>query len=901
MIVIRIFRTFNVASAAMECTDNVETVTVSTVTLSVPIETHFGINTQSLQPNDLSTYKLQSEDVAEDEISAHLQGEEGGEATHQTVTFIDNAVGITIDAPSIANSVAVVDNTNDLSLGNFLSRPTLIDTFSWSTSDLNGVKNTITPWSLFLNDTLIKKKIDNYAFLRARLHVKVLVNGTPFQYGALRTCYSPLLGLVSDKIRTNLVSTQPLLIPYSQQPGFFIQPQANAGGEIILPFFYHKNWLNITSLTDVQQMGTLNYVIYSPLKVAVTGGTSTVTVRTYAWMTDVQLMASTSSLSLQGKDEYGKGIVSAPATAVSAVANMLSKVPIIGPFARATEIGANAVASIATLFGYTNVPVISDVCAYHPMNAPMLASSHIGTPVQKLTLDPKQELSIDPSPHGLGSEDELSMAYLIRKESLFATTSWSTADTAGFQLFNVRINPNLTGNITLNNASAVAVGKRVYDIPLSYVGRLFKHWRGDIIIRIKIVATKFHKGRLKISYDPVADISAIDVSENAVYTQILDIGETDDIEIVIPYHQATAWLRNNQSISDNFTQGNSLAPRAGVDNGLLTIRVLNVLSAPTSGTVDMLFFARGGDNFEYANPNGHIGPDGTNVVPSFFALQGQDTVDLTPTKFIMGNTTMARPERYAQNFGECVGSLRNILHRSTVLETTSIDAVTAASTTTIVKAYKRMPNVPGYQPGTYPLQATKIIAASGNANYCFNTMGHVPYIAGMFMGYRGSVNYHITPSFELQGPLADVRIVRSTNSNSFTQNMRYYTAFTSVLNSASASARANNLNRTNGIDDGLSGIGITAVQTNNTLSFNFPDYNHFNFSLVDPALYANGSTKDGTDEQAAILKILFKSVAATPVDGATIQTEMAAGPDFTALFFLCCPTLDFSTNGPTPV
>jgi hypothetical protein len=148
-------------------------------------------------------------------------------------------------------------------------------------------------------------------------------------------------------------------------------------------------------------------------------------------------------------------------------------VPIIGRFARATEIGASAISKVATLFGYTNVPVVDNVHGYQPMNGPMLASAHIGTPVQKLALDPKQELSIDPSPHGIGSADELSLSYLKTKESYFAATSWSTSDADGTQLWNMRVNPFQATSIDINDSLSASVGRQTYHVPLSYVGSLF--------------------------------------------------------------------------------------------------------------------------------------------------------------------------------------------------------------------------------------------------------------------------------------------------------------------------------------------------------------------------------------------------------------------------------------------
>lgn len=848
-------------------------------------------------------FVLQSESLEEAEniVSTDAIGEQ--ELNSQTVTFHDNAAGAIVDMPSSDNNVAKVDNTDDLGLGSFLARPTLIDTTTWSTSDIVGVKTTVKPWYLFLNNTAIKKKIDNYAFMRGHLHIKVLINGTPFQYGALRTVYQPLLGFVADKVRTNPTTNLPLSTPYSQMPGFYVYPQANAGGELCCRFFLHKNWLDITSATEVQNMGTLLHFIYSPLQVAVSGGTNSVTIRTYAWMTDVELMGSTSKLSLQA-DEYGTGSVSAPASALAALASRLSSVPKIGKFARATEIGANAMSGIATLFGYTNVPVIADVHGFHPMNAPMLASAHIGTPVQKLTLDPKQELSIDPSPHGIGSADELSLAYIKNKESFFASTSWSTTDTSNTQIFNARINPGLYDWVALNNSVAAPVGKRVYHTPLSYTAAMFKHWRGDIVIRIKIVCTKFHKGRLKISYDPRNDISVTNPEENTVYTEILDIGEKDDIELTIPYHQDLAWLTYDQTIQDNWTPGNSLAPRTGIDNGILSIRVLNTLTAPASGSINILFYVKGGHNFEYANPAGHIGNDGSNEIPSFFALQAEDITDVVPSSVVMGRPSAPLPERYGLNYGECIGSLRNILHRSVVFETTPVPAAATGLFNIIRKTYKRMPYTPGYDTNFTPTTANKIIAASGTSGFVFNTMPHLAYISGMFLGYRGSVTYTVTPSSDVYGFLDDVRVIRSTDSNAAPAISRFINYVVNSGFAPTTSAKAALLNRGNAIRDGLGGMAITTTKTNGSVVFNIPDYNNFNFSLVDPNFYLTGSSVDGTNIQNAILQFILKravAVDATNPDlstSMTIQSEVAAGPDYTCLHFLCCPTLDYWDASP---
>ena len=127
-----------------------------------------------------------------------------------------------------------------------------------------------------LGNTAIKKKLDNFAFLRGKLHIKVVINATPFQYGCMRVVYTPLAGLLTNKISG---SVEGQLIPQSQLPGFYIWPAQNAGGEMELPFLYHKNWLDITSATDVDAFGTLDYIVYALLRVAISGGGTSITVR----------------------------------------------------------------------------------------------------------------------------------------------------------------------------------------------------------------------------------------------------------------------------------------------------------------------------------------------------------------------------------------------------------------------------------------------------------------------------------------------------------------------------------------------------------------------------------------------------------------------------------------------
>lgn len=858
---------------------NVETVTKSTVPVSAP-------SSAWIQSNK-TRFSLQSEDLPQ-------------QMTETTATFEETSPG---DLYFISNGdpeIAQVDGTPDLNLGGFLSRPVVIDTFTWSTADNVGVTRTIQPWQLYLNSSVVKNKINNFAFMRAKMHVKVVINATPFQYGLMRVCYSPLLGVVADKVRTNTSSDNPLRVPYSQQPGFYIEPSKNVGGEMELPFFYHKNWLDLTSNTDVANFGTLKFVTFAPFATALATAPNSITVRVVAWLGDVHLMGATAKLALQSEDEYGNGPISKPATAVANLASMLTQVPVIGRFARATEIGASALSKVAAIFGFTNPPNIENVSPFYQMSAPQLATAEISVPYQKLSLDPKTELSIDPAPFGLPSVDELSINHLKKKESFFGSSVWSTSDTAGTQIFNCRISPVLRDVINLLDGSSVLKGLRHYDTPLSYMGNMFAHWRGTIKVRLKVVCTKYHKGRLKISWDPIADISSVDPGLNEAYTYILDLGESDEVTIEVPYHQALGWLRTHDNpTAENWSLGTALAPNAQVHNGLLAVRVFNTLEAPSVTTVSLLAYVSAGDDFEFSNPKGNINAGTAGVVcptPSFFALQSEDI----SAHHCFGSKAVPSSERYGMNFGESYLSLRKLLRRAQVMDTVPLPNGAINSYNIYRKGISRIPYTPGFQPVAWPTSADKLLTA-GNGFYAFNTMHMIPYVAGMFMGMRGGINYTLTVNSPVVRP-DDIRIIRSVDTGAVTATNRVVSLITSFLGSVSLSNKVANLGVIWNQRDGLGGLAVTSTSVAPTIQFTLPDYNGYNFTLSDPNNYVEGSNKDGTDIQSVLVSIIVANTTANDEVGySTIQTDAAAGSDFTCLYFLCCPTLDHIIGDPTPV
>ncbi len=395
------------------------------------------------------------------------------------------------------DNVTLRDDTPvNASLGEFLSRPVRIASFTWNESDAVGTTNTFSPWHLFFNDARNKYKLNNFSFIQCDLKIKVLINASPFYFGAMIASYQPLPNIANGYNSITNDSGTRYFIPYSQRPHLWIYPQSNAGGEMTLPFFLNKNWLRIQHYQDFLDMGTLKFINYTALASAngVTG--QGVTVQVYAWAENVRLAGPSAGLSLavQTRDELDYK-PSKIASAVAAAAGNLKRVPIISGFATATEVGAKFVAGGARALGFTNHPVVDDVPPYKPTAMAPMSTSEISYPVEKLTLDHKNELSIDPGIVGLSGVDELSIGHLAQRESYLCTSTFSTTNAVDDILFTSTVSP------LLHDVESSGAQPKVFMTPLAWLYNMFGNWRGDIIFRFRFVASPFHKGRVRISYD----------------------------------------------------------------------------------------------------------------------------------------------------------------------------------------------------------------------------------------------------------------------------------------------------------------------------------------------------------------------------------------------------------------
>lgn len=810
--------------------------------------------------------------------SEEIVSEESHPAVLQQVTtaFADEMAGVSVGSDAPQQNFTVSDANTSAGLANFLQRPVRIDTYTWQETDPVGVTRTISPWFLFFNDPSIKYKLNNFAFVSCDLKLKVIVNASPFYYGAQRICYQPLPVFKPSTAGTGTSA----LVPYSQQPGLWIIPQNSEGGEMTLPFFFQKDYLQVQRAADFTNMGTLRFVTYAPLDSAngVTG--AGVSVQVYAWAENVVLSGPSVGVALQS-DEYGDGIVSRPASIVGKIAGSLKGIPIIGKFATATEMGARAVGGIAKLFGFTNVPVIADTVPFRPSPFPQMASPEIGYPVEKLTLDAKNELSIDTSVVGLDGKDPLAIENLACRDSFLVSTAWTTTTPVDTPLFTTNVNPFMyrtSGSVNTNN-------NQIYLTPAAMTAAMFNNWRGDMVYTFKVIASKYHKGRLRVSYDPVnASVQTTGDTGSSTYNKIIDLGEESEFEIRIPYHQVLPWLLTQATPGTAIwtTSSTPALTKSLGANGILSLKVLTLLTAPVAtAPVNILISVRCGDNIEFANPRPMSGL-------SPFVVQSDDSDDNKPrTEFVPGTDTTLDMRRYRVNFGECIKSVRPLLRRSNINEIWSSASVPSSASYQAYKFQWRYPKTYGYDPSTYNTAKGLLTPAT---TYPFNYSPMTPYawVSNCFVGQRGAIMWHLVP--DSPAPLSNLRAYRQVTGNP---------GLPQPLDFSTLSGSASSISRTMAGTAG--GCAVTNCSTVNGLSLSIPNMTNYKFQSTRPdmgtRILTNTDDDDGSNYETFLVD--FVGVQAdNPLANVRINAYFGVGTDYTPLFFLNVPVLYQLTSTP---
>jgi hypothetical protein len=563
----------------------------------------------------------------------NLQDQQSKRSENPTTTnFVvpdDLVLSAIPDDPAPISSMYFKASTDPMSMtiAKFLGKPKKIADGQFSNTDTALTFNAIhLPYDL-ISDTVYWDKLKGFLGLRATLVITLQVNAERFQQGRYMVTAVPCGGVpYNSKVEESVNLHSASLTQRTQLPRVEIDINTEKACILRLPFCSATDYHPL-QMDAVGKEHNIWYSVriypYSALE-AVTGA-QTANYTLWCHMEDVELIGQAIPVSLQANissstvkkkasnsqkeaESVGVGPISNITSKISKAANILTVIPLVGPYMTTVSWAADIIGSVASIFGFSsplNMAPVQRVSrnAFAYMNS--IDNVDQGIP---LSYSVKNEVRFLP---GLSTtqEDELSIAHFCGRSTWQQTATWSISALDDDEIASglVGLYPNLSAPHTI----PLPIVQDCYT-PAQFVGTKFAKWRGSVCFKIKMVKTEFHTGRFAICFNPVArsaDYPFITSSvQPYVHRDIVDITGLTEYEFCIPYVSEVPYLSTRPGASNN-------------SYGTWELRVVDPIVCPdtTSDTITLLIETYMSKDIEFATPKDD---DHVYVEPVPVQLQG---------------------------------------------------------------------------------------------------------------------------------------------------------------------------------------------------------------------------------------------------------------------------------------
>jgi hypothetical protein len=657
-----------------------------------------------------------------------------------------------------------------LGIADFFARPVEIATLSL-TAGADFFTN-YDVWDLFTANPSIRAKLRNYAYFSANLHLRVSISGSPFHYGRVLLSYQPFPasnGTLTRLLAANITfpTMKPLLINYlSQSDGAVTMDiKSNKPVEMEIPFISTKPMMRLFNTSalvladtspyaDMEYAGALHLATINP--VASTSSTPSVArMQIVAWATNVKLGAPTGTqIAITTEsgvvDERETGPVEKVSTKLAEISGALSRVPSIGHLALASEMLFSSVSRFAAIFGWSR-PVMID----EPMivkNQPFQNGAQtIGAETNyRLTIDPKQELTVDPSIGGC-SRDEMVIADIANRTTYLTSFNW-LENTAPMSVFWMCRNSPY-----LHTKDSGALYDFYQPTAMCYAVTPFAAWSGKIVYRFEIVASAFHRGKLAIFFEPnVAQYSLINtnMSTNKQFLAVVDIQETQVFEVCVEWGYPRQWAGVSHVYTDEYGATIS-SSNPTYCNGYIGVMPFTSLQSPDGSDIPINVYVRC-ENMRVNELTDRRFPNQRRIRTESGVVPQEDFV-CTP----LNKSVVSFDNASLYHYGEEPLSFRSMLKR--YVSTAEFNYNMAAVTVGHIEIVE--PNMPV---NVLPYGAT------ARARTTFDLFS---YLRMAFLGFRGSIRKRVHISGNEDAQIGDqVKVTRGGVAGGATPGISFIAA-----------------------------------------------------------------------------------------------------------------------------
>jgi hypothetical protein len=562
----------------------------------------------------------------------------------------------------------------------FLAKPFIMEQGYFKTTDVATTYNMYPTAMALRYNPAYREKIMAALSVKYTTVLTLQVNGNRFQQGLYKICFLPTggmpVGMIDDEQRINwITSHRANRSQISQLLAADVNISSDTSAQLRIPFM---SAFNATSFTPnpvtpiIGDPGVFFIYPYQPLKAA-TGNTAA-SYTLWIHYEDVKIFGNTAPLvgelpivaeaqsgyrrklvrknvDIIADEQKATGPISGGLRVISEASEVLMGIPLLSSYAATLSWATNAMSKAASAFGWSKPVQLDSIERRKVMYFNYLPNSDQKDDSTPMGLVSTNHIDVAPGFAGT-DDDELSIDYLKGIYGLFNIVNWTTADPTAMELFKFDLSP---GNFVYKGPGVVP--GTVNYTPVAYVGSMFEQYTGGFDIRIKIVKTEFHSGRLMFVFNPYESslsTEAYTFAETPYLTKtIMDIRETNEFTMRIPYVSILPW-RNTRMDDQSYAN----------KYGSVRIYVLDTLTAPDTVTnnIDLMMEVCGAPDLRFSVPCNL--PNYPVNVAEMQMSTGPDKLTSISSDFVGGNSNIdVTYQKEESCIGEVVTSLRQLLKR----------------------------------------------------------------------------------------------------------------------------------------------------------------------------------------------------------------------------------------------
>jgi len=472
-----------------------------------------------------------------------------------------------------SNNILVTDNIPEDEMKNNFVQPRLF-TYTF-------------PKKLLDKSEFLKNKLANIAYFRADIEITLKVQATPFSQGALWLFQTPYANQTTQSRRTLNEHLRSL----TSFPGVELNLQS-IDRSVTMHVPYTCEYQVVDPARNIE-IASVDCAVLLPLKADSAAAKATYT--TFARFVNVKLyghaptvygepqrsaILTQSGYNRQydrtiyteaGEDQAAskKGLISGVSSTIGKVAGAIGGmgIPTISAIAKPLGWVANAVAGVASMFGFSKPHNLNAVVTYS--NLPGRAYTNLEGLDNSVVLGASAENGINATTTTFDTKDEMAISYLASRPYVFNSYTWKKTDLTGKILVSMPISPC---NYTSYGKTRFKE-KCIFGAPISFAAAMFRWWRGRPKVKFDFAKTQFHQGRLLAQYIPYGHINA---PTEEVLSWIIDLSQVDSdgFEVDLPLITRNKWLATFDPSEEGYS------PEAC--GGCFVVSVLNEMISATT-------------------------------------------------------------------------------------------------------------------------------------------------------------------------------------------------------------------------------------------------------------------------------------------------------------------------------